>query len=268
MDLGWCYWDMLADTRKHKICKLLKEQSAVTTADLAKRFGVSIETIRKDLLHLERENELVRVHGGAVLKAAARPYWELAKRLDDKRSEKAEVSRLAAKFIQNGDIIAIDTGSTAIEFIEVLMEQFDTLTIVTHSMDVFQKARDFKNFHILLCGGYFLSHENSFYGSFAAEMLDKLHVSKVFVFPCAVSLSNGICDGQQQLTEMQKKLLTVGDQVFILADSSKYEKSALIKVADMNPSYIYLADSNLPDEVKKVYQNNNITIITEEDEIK
>ena len=258
---------MLANTRRNKICKLLKEQSAVTTAALAKKFDVSIETIRKDLLSLERENELVRVHGGAVLKAAARPYWELSKRLDDKRSEKTEVSRLAAKFIKNGDAIAVDTGSTAIEFIETLMEQFDTLTIVTHSMDVFQKAHDFKNFNILLCGGYFLNHENSFYGTFAKDMLDNIHVSKVFIFPWAVSLSNGICDSQPQLAEMQKKLLTVGDKVIVLADSSKYEKSALIKVADMSPHYLYITDSQLPDEVKEVYKNNDITIITGEDEI-
>ncbi len=259
---------MLANARKNKICKLLKEQSAVTTAALAKKFGVSIETIRKDLLSLERENELVRVHGGAVLKAAARPYWELSKRMDDKRPEKKEISRLAAKFIQNGDVIAIDTGSTAVEFIEVLMEQFDALTIVTHSMDVFQRAHDFKNFNILLCGGYFLNHENSFYGTFAKDMLDNIHVSKVFIFPWAVSLGNGICDMQHQLADMQRKLLTVGDEVIVLADSSKYEKSALIKVADMNPNYIYIADSCLPNEVKEVYQNNNITIVTGEDEIK
>lgn len=259
---------MLVNARRNKICKLLQTQSAVTTAALAKKFDVSIETIRKDLLSLEKNNELVRVHGGAVLKASARPYWELSKRLDDKRPEKTEVSRLAANYIKNGDSIAIDTGSTAIEFIETLMERFDTLTIVTHSMDVFQKAHDFKNFNILLCGGYFLNHENSFYGTFAKDMLERIHVTKVFIFPWAVSLSNGICDSQPQLAEMQQKLLSVGDKVIVLADSSKYEKSALIKVADMNPGYIYIADSRLPDEVKEVYKNNNITIITGEEDIK
>lgn len=258
---------MLVNTRKNKICELLKKQSAVTTAALAEQFGVSVETIRKDLLSLERENALTRVHGGAVLKATARPYREYKQRLDDKRSEKAEVSRLAANLIHNGDIIAIDTGSTAIEFIDVLTERFDDLTIVTHSMDVFQRAHDFKRFNVLLCGGYYLNDENSFYGAFAKDMLDHICVGKVFIFPAAVSFGTGICDCQHQLAEMQKKLLTVGDKVIVVADSSKYEKKALIKIADMSPNYIYVADSGLPNEVKEIYLKNHITIITGKDEI-
>ena len=132
------------EQRRNQIVELVNRKGSISFAQLKEAFpSVSEMTLRTDLKALDEARRVVRVHGGAVLKASARPYWELSKRLDDKRPEKTEVSRLAANYIKNGDSIAIDTGSTAIEFIETLMERFDTLTIVTHSMDVFQKAHDF-----------------------------------------------------------------------------------------------------------------------------
>lgn len=253
---------MIADIRREEICNLLKSHSAVSTTMLAERFGVSIETIRKDLLFLEKEFRLVRVHGGAVANSTSKPYQNLSKRMNDMRTEKFEISSIASSYVKNGDVIAIDTGSTAIEFINVLKDRFDSLTIITHSMDVFQRACNHKNFNIILCGGYYLREENSFYGSIAKDMLDNIHVEKAFIFPYALSLKNGICDLNPQLSEIQKKLISISDSVIVLADSSKYEKSALLKVSDMNPRYIYISDSKLPKEIKEVYKDNEINIIT------
>lgn len=258
---------MIANIRRDEICSLLKKKQAVTTAALSERFDVSIETIRKDLMILEKEAKLTRVHGGAVMKSTTKPYMKLSKRMESMRSEKMEISRLAARLVQNGDIIAIDTGSTAVEFITALMERLDTLTIVTHSMDVFQRACNYKNFDVILCGGYYLKEENSFYGDFAEYMLENLHVGKVFIFPAVLSLKNGICDCEPKLARMQKKLIEAGDEVIIMADSSKYEKSALIKVADMNLNYLYLTDSQLSEEIKTIYRNNDVKIITNKQEI-
>ena len=66
---------------------------------------------------------------------------------------------------------------------------------------------------------------------------------------------------------MQKKLIASADEVIVAADSSKYEKSALLKVSDMSPSYLYITDSNLPEEIKEIYRNNDINIITEKGEL-
>ena len=258
---------MFANERQAKIREILKSQNAVTTMALSQKFGVSVETIRKDLLLLEKNNELVRVHGGAVLAGSVKPYANLSKRLEEQKGEKRELSLLAAKLVQEGDILALDSGSTAIELAEVLMKQFEHLTIVTYSMDVFERVSRHPYFDIILCGGHFLREENAFYGGFTLSVLENTHVSKVFLCPSAVSLKNGICDYQPQLYEIQKKLITIGDEVIVLADSSKYERSALLKNCPMSAKYKYVSDSGLPEEIKEIYRNNDIHIITREDEI-
>lgn len=259
---------MLANERRSLIAEIVKTQSAVTTAELMEKFSVSFETIRKDLMVLEKSGELTRVHGGAVKKATSGQWYNLPKRIVANKKEKMELSSLAMRIIDEGDTIAVDAGSTALEFAEELKMNFSSLTIVTHSLDVFNKINGHKNFNVILCGGYFLSEENSFYGALTIKMLDDIHVNKVFIFPSAVSIKNGICDYNQLLFEIQKKLITIGDKVFVLADSSKFEKTALLKISHLNEGFIYISDSSLPAKIKEIYKNNNISIITQMNEIR
>ncbi|MDY3303438.1 MAG: DeoR/GlpR family DNA-binding transcription regulator [Clostridia bacterium] len=259
---------MIGNLRRKEICTILKKQSAVTTVSLSKLFGVSVETVRKDLLMLEKSGELERVHGGAVPRSSVIETKTFLQRLENNVSEKREMSVTAAKYVKNGDIIAVDTGSTAKEFIEALKENLDRVTIVTHSIDVFEAACNYKNFDIILCGGFYLKDENSFYGDFALNMLDNIRVGKAFIFPASISLNNGIYDSNILLAQMQRKMISCANEVIIAADSSKFEKSSLIKVSDMSTKYTYITDSAFPSELKEVYKNNDINIITKESERK
>lgn len=257
---------MLTDERRKIICEMVNSLNAVSTVNLSKKFNVSIETIRKDLLFLEKTNKLLRVHGGAMALTTQRPNLNYTERLDDNIKGKCELAKLAAKLVNNGDIISIDSGCTSIEFIKALMDHLDTLTIITNSIDVFEIARNYKNFNILLCGGYFMREENAFYGTFTLEMLENLHVNKSFIFPSTVSLKNGICSYNEQLYEVQKKYVKMSDKIIILADSGKFEKSAMLKLCNMNEKHIYVTDSGLGKEIKEIYKDNGIKIITSEDD--
>ena len=243
---------------------MICENDAVSTSDLVKRFGVSIETVRRDLLEMENAKRLTRVHGGAIKIGEMPPFYDLEKRHQSRSAEKSELARIAVSAIREGDFIAVDSGSTAIHFAEALRERFRELTVVTHSLDVFEILRDCKGFQLLLCTGNYLRQENSFCGMFALEMLDRLHVDKAFVCPAAVSLEYGIYDYQSDLCAVQKKLIEISNSVYILADSGKYEKRALIKLDDMKSEYTYITDGRLSEELKKLYRENQLCVINGE----
>ena len=253
---------MLAESRRKKICEMLSENSAATTISLAERFNVSVETIRKDFLELEKKGELIRVHGGAVLKPSVNSFLNFSSRMESMHGEKVELAEISTQFISNGDSLALDSGSTGIVFIEVLMKHFDTLTIVTPSLDIFQKACGFKNFNIILTGGFFLKGENTLYGEFSLKTLDNLRVKKAIIFPSSISLKCGIMGSLPEFVELQRKMIEISDEVYIIADSSKIEKSSLIKTAALNPKYHYIVDSSVSEEVKQIYENNDIHLIT------
>ena len=104
---------MFAKERQYKIYSMLKEKNAVTTSALVEYFGVSIETVRRDLLEMEQNGLLIRVHGGAVLNSDMKPYMNIPDRNKMQVEQKYALALNPLKFISDGDIIGIDSGSTA-----------------------------------------------------------------------------------------------------------------------------------------------------------
>ena len=254
---------MLAKERQEQIQILLKSNGAVTTSELMERFEVSIETVRRDLLVMERSGFLQRVHGGAVSLGGMTPFRELKNRMQDHVPQKRQLCRTAAAFVEEGESIAVDAGSTAVIFAEALKERFFRLTVLTYSLDVFELLKEYRDFRVILCGGVYLPEENALVGPLAEQMLGMLRVNKAFLFPTAVSVQHGICNHMQACYGMFRALKQSADQCYILADSSKFERSDLLKQDDMLPSYLYITDPELPEGMKKMYEENGMTILTE-----
>lgn len=252
---------MFAQERHNEIIELLKQEGTVTTSKLVDRFQVSIETIRRDLLELEQKGCLTRVHGGAVAKSNTTPFQVRPLRDQISSPQKASLSRKAMEFIREGDVIGIDAGSsTALYFARALKERFTTLTIVTCSLEVFGILFNHKNFSVILCGGYFSKEERTFHGSLTLDMLSRLFVQKAFIFPSTLSLEYGLYDHQEEFYLIQKQLMRSAENIYILADSSKFEKKALLKVDDMKPDYYYITDYDLPGEIISLYKRNRIRL--------
>ena len=110
-------------------------------SDLVQRFDVSVETVRRDLLTMEKEGLLARVHGGAVNVTQMMPYHPLSHRNLEQNDQKDALARTAAALVQDGDYIAIGCGSTPTHFARALMAQRHNLTVVTYSLEIFEILR-------------------------------------------------------------------------------------------------------------------------------
>ncbi len=251
---------MLANQRQDVILQLLRENGAVTASNLVKTLRVSLETIRRDLKELENRGQLSRVHGGAVTKTDMKPFFDLDYRTSQFSVQKENLAQRAVEFISEGDVIAIDCGSTAIPFAESLKSRFSRLTVITYSYDIFHRLCHHADFTVLLCSGDFDRTENAFYGRHALQMMQSLHAQKAFIFPSAISLEHGIYDYQTHLYSMQMGTIDCADQVFILADSSKFEKTGLYKLADMEKSFTYITDGEISEQLLELYRENEIKI--------
>lgn len=253
---------MLANRRHEIILSLLRTEGAVTVSHLVEEFGVSLETVRRDLLLLEKEGLLRRVHGGAVSLGEMKPPKSLQSRQQDFPEEKDQLCQIAADLICEGDYIAIGTGSTPEHFAQVLKKRFRKLTVVTYSYNVFEVLSDMPEYDLVLLGGQYMPEEQCFYGQLTMDALKELRVMKSFVFPSAISMEYGISGYAANLYPLQRQLLSCCDQAYILADSSKFERKALYKVADLRPEHIYVTDDKLPEDLAQIYRDNGLTVIT------
>lgn len=234
---------MLAIERQEQIVSQIRRNGAVRIHELTKQFSVSVETIRRDLLELERQDCLHRVHGGAVGIAVAKQYHRLEERTEENPQKKEELSGYAAGLIREGDVLMVDSGSTAIAFAKMLAEEFERLTVITYSLHVFEILKKKEGFTLYLCAGAYLRDENAFCGQWALQMLEQFHAKTAFLFPSAISLQNGIMDYDQELYHLQRAMMKHADRSVFLADSDKFEKSALLKLADVNEAVTFVMDS-------------------------
>lgn len=254
---------MFADERYAVILSKLNEAGSITVSELVNTFDVSIETVRRDLCTMEKNGVLKRVHGGAVtVNNRMKEFKKVSLRISENAHEKEELAGFALQFVEKNDIIAIDSGSTAEIFAKTVAERLNDITVVTHSLDAFMRLKENPTIKAILIGGQFLASENSFYGDLAVGQLKQLHVSKAFVTPSAVSLEHGVWDYITELVGVQKTYAKVADRVIILADSSKFEKTALMKICDSTDPDIIVTDSRLDSKIKSMYLRENINLVT------
>jgi DeoR/GlpR family transcriptional regulator of sugar metabolism len=252
--------DLFANERYAKIVEMLRGRSTVTVSELMKLFGVSIETVRRDLQYLEGQHVLKRVHGGAVSNHKMKSFAKLDERMSENKQLKQQIAQIALPFIHDGDTIAIDSGSTAMELVPLLKERRQRLTIITNSPEVFGSLCNTEGFQLILIGGQYLREERAFYGHIAMDAINRLHFSKAFIFPSSVSLMNGIGVFVHELFDIQRAYINNADEVFILADSTKFETSATIKLCDLSPSFNLITDSGMSEHTYKLYKENGFQI--------
>lgn len=252
---------MFATERQGRIAELVNEKGAVKIGELTQQFCVSVETIRRDLLELERQNCLRRVHGGALRIPRSGEYLVRSVRTQQNHERKAELVRHAAGLIREKDTIMVDCGSTAVEFAEMLAENFEKLTVITNALDVFEALRRKERYELYLCSGFFLSRENAFYGPWTLESLDRFHAASAFIFPSALSIQYGIMDYDRELYAVQRRMMERSDRTFFCADSDKFEKSGLLKLADAGEGCTIVTDSGLSEDIFRLYRENQINIM-------
>ena len=258
---------MFANERQNAIVSMLQADGAVTVGHLTQVFHVSLETIRRDLLALEKQNVLQRVHGGAVLPGKMTPISRLEDRIEENKDGKLELSRTAANLVDDGDVIYIDSGATARYFARALAAKKTRLTVVTNSQDVFQLLHDKDGFSVILCGGHYMKEERVFYGYLTQESLRQLYVDKAFIAPSTLSLQSGAGDFSQELVILQKLAMSRCNKAYLLADSQKFERSALYKCCDLDASVTIVTDSGLSQQLRRVYEEKGIHIITGKERI-
>ena len=250
---------MLSEQRYSRILELLAQNGIVKATDLMREFDVSSETVRRDLFLLEKKGHLKRVYGGAVASSAANIPFSV--RENDMRPQKEEIARKAISLISDGDIIAIDSGTTALVMAELLLQVEKRITVITHSLAAFQMLVQSPYFKVYLTGGEYLAEESALCGNITEENIKQFHVNKVFLCPVGVSLSHGYTEFFSQLASLSRTYLSIADKAVYLVDSSKFEHAALMKISEVSKKDIIITDSGLSDEMFELYEKKDITVL-------
>src|SRR6056297_2578468 len=145
---------MLAEQRRQKIIELIRENGNARVSYLSETFGVTEPTIRQDLMKLESDGEIVRDHGGAFLKDFSKGVRELSLHHLDNMDKKIPIGRKAAEFVEDGDSIILDSGSTITEAAKHLVSR-KNLKVITNSLNITLLMGQEPSHEIHMTGGEF-----------------------------------------------------------------------------------------------------------------
>lgn len=170
-----------SNERAEKILEILRSQNSVSVSYLADYFNVSGTTIRIDLTKLENSGNIIRTHGGAMLKSSLGREQMIDERSNSE--QKSLISLKALDFVSENDTLLIDTGTTMISFAQALVaSSISNLRIFTNDIKIAQILEEKPHFDVHLLGGKIRNHFHYCYGSQITEELKNI-ILKNFLSP-------------------------------------------------------------------------------------
>lgn len=254
---------MLAQERYEYIIETLNRDCAVRVSKLIKDLGVSIETIRRDLEHLEKEGILERVYGGAVPKKIVVDKLSFDMREEEFKEEKLQIASIAMRYISEGQAIALNDSTTNVEIAKQLKNNFKNITVITNSLVISTELANSPGIKIILAGGLLNKEEYAFYGTITKNILSNFIVDKAFIGVGGVSINRGITDYDMDTVEIQKMLIHISKEAIVLADSSKIDSVSFTKISDIEDISFIITDSKVDRSIINKYLKHGVEIINE-----
>lgn len=221
---------MLVAERQRRIVELVNERESVRVTELSRLFEVTEETIRRDLEKLERDQELLRSHGGAVKLQKEALEVSYVEREIIHSEQKRAIACEAAKRVQPGDNIVLDASTTAWYMAQVIPNQ--PLTVITNSINVSLALSRKEQIRVISVGGMLSPKSLSFVGPLASRSLSSYHVNKAFISCQGIDLETGISDSNEWQALLRKEILAISDQTILLVDSSKFKTRTFVQITD------------------------------------
>lgn len=242
----------VVNERRNKILELLIKQNQATVEELSLYCEVSIPTIRRDLIVLENENQIIRFHGGAKMIDENSfsnyiPY----------RDVKEAIAYEAAQHINNGDTIFINTSSTALLIIKYLKNKH--VTIITNNVKAVYVPRD-PYVNIILTGGELRIPKETLVGEFALYNINQVKTDKCFLGCSGISdhLSTSVLQEGAINYAMQQNCI---GNIFVLADASKIGRSHSFVSSNLDNITHLITDTSADKEYIHSYKQNGIKVI-------
>lgn len=229
------------EARRAQILHDLRLTPHLRVAEMAARFAVTPETIRRDLAALEAEGRVARAHGGASAPlAGARP--DLNARGLTRLPERARIGRLAAACVRPGETVMIDAGSTTFELARHLAWAGTPCTIVTNALHVAMTLGRTEGVRVILCPGAYLPGEAATAGPDAVEFIARHGVARCFIGASALS-ADGVSEAVPGFAAIKRAMIARAGCAHLVIDASKFGATHLDRVADLSAFASILTDA-------------------------
>ena len=238
---------MYAEERQNVIVSEVSASGRCSVVELAGRFGVSAETVRRDLLVLERAGLLRRVHGGAVASGAQviteRPVPD---RAVEHAEQKQAIAECALTLMPDAGSVLLDAGTTTSR-VAAALPASARLTLVTHSLPIAGLLAEHPGCELHLLPGRVRPTTQAAVGADTVAALSRLRVDIALIATNALSLEHGLSTPDHEEAAVKRALVAAARRVVVLVDSSKLDEESTVRFADLADIDTVITDGGAPD---------------------
>lgn len=226
---------MLAEERQNNIVSQVNEKGSVYVKELSEQFGVTEDSIRKDLTMLEKKGLLKKTYGGAVKVRVNVHEFYVSQRKEKNIEDKQEIAKKAYALIEDGDMIFLDISTSNIELAKMLIQNERDVTVVTNMIEVMLLFMAKTSVKFLFVGGVMSEGRDGFVGALANQELEKYHFDKAFMGVVGVDLDNNRVSTYHVDDAATKTLvMSCSERAYMMLETRKFATNGNYQYAKIN----------------------------------
>ena len=215
--------------------------------ELSVHFGVSVSTIRRDVLELVKQKPFDKVFGGVLLHASALSDGSIAERACCNVQGKQLIGRMAANLVDDGMSVFLDSGSTTMQILPFLAKKRN-ITVISHNLMVLYEAAKNPGLNIIALGGVYDRSASAFASMGMMQELSRMSISLVFLETAGISINRGMTSNNYSEAEIKKTIVRWNKNLVVVADHLKFAKDALLTFCGFGDVGAIVTDKMPPSE--------------------
>ena len=252
----------LIQERRRKILDYITKNRKAEIRQLSELLGKTEITIRRDLIELEKEKQLIRTHGGAILNEPKKSVWQTSSihnRLERNREQKERIARFAATLIHNEESLFIDGGSTN-QILAPMIRDHMNMLFVTNSPDIADILLENEGNRVIQIGGELTRDTHLTSGPEAVENIRNYYVDKCVTSVSGIDPDFGCYAAIPSEASLKKAIVSHARETILLVDNSKFNRKAFCLAFETENIKTVVTDSDTPKEYIEKLGSKGITV--------
>jgi len=250
---------MYLPPRQAEIVQLARDNGRVLVEELALRFDVTPQTIRKDLNDLCNMRLLSRVHGGALFPSGVENVQYEARR-KIAAAEKEAIGRAAADLIPEGASLFVNIGTTTEAVANALIDR-KGLMVITNNINVANRMRSFPEAEVVIAGGVVRSSDGGIVGEAAVDFIRQFKVDYAVIGVSAIDPDGALLDFDYREVKVAQAIIANTRHVILVADSTKFERTAPVRIGHLSQVNTFITDICRVEAVRDICTEAGIRLI-------
>ncbi len=249
----------VSEARRNEIVRLAKSGGLTSVEELSALFKVTASTIRRDLDHLTKQGLLARTYGGAIA-IGSRHEASVKQRSLEGYDAKRLIAAKAAEYIQPGETVLLDAGTTVGAMAEFLRDAVD-LTVIAAGLTALEALVDADEVHVECIGGTLRHVSQGFVGPLAEASLRRVSFDRAFLGADAVTADFGICEAGSDQTQLKELMMERAVETYILAHSAKLGQKPFHAWAPIPPGTTLITDAEATRAQIDAFEGKGVVVV-------